>query len=50
VAHYNHERFHQGIGSKLIRPAAANDNTATGAIKCRSRLGGLLNFYYREAA
>jgi hypothetical protein len=21
-----------------------------GKIKCRSRLGGLLNFYYREAA
>ena len=50
VAYYNHERFHQGIGGKLIRPASANDNTATGAIKCRSRLGGLLNYYDRAAA
>ena len=50
VAHYNQERFHQGIGGKLIRPTSANDNLATGDIKCRSRLGGLLNFYCREAA
>ena len=50
VAHYNEERFHQGIGGKLIRPRSANDNAATGEIKCRSRLAGLLNFYYREAA
>jgi putative transposase len=50
VAYYNHERFHLGIGGKLIGPASANDNTATGAIKCRSRLGGLLNYYDRAAA
>jgi len=50
VSHYHECRFHQGIGSKLIRPASSNDNAATGEIKCRSRLGGLLNFYYREAA
>ncbi len=50
MAHYHQHRFHQGIGSKLIRPVSANDNAATGAIKCRSRLGGLLNFYYRDAA
>jgi hypothetical protein len=28
----------------------SNDNAITGAIQCRSRLGGLLNFYHREAA
>lgn len=50
MAHYHEQRFHQGIDSKLIRPTSANDNAATGEIKCRSRLGGLLNFYYREAA
>ena len=50
MAHYHHERFHQGIGSSLISPVAANDNAASGEILCRSRLGGLLNFYYREAA
>ena len=50
VAHYNEERFHQGIGSKLIRPTSATGNAATGEIKCRSRLGGLLHYYYSEAA
>ncbi len=29
---------------------SANDNGADGVIKCRSRLGGLLNFYQRAAA
>ncbi len=51
IEHYLHERFHQGIDSKLIRPTVANDNAAANRpIKCRSRLGGLLNYYYREAA
>jgi transposase InsO family protein len=52
VSHYNAERFHQGIGGKLIKPpaSASNDNGASDQIQCRSRLGGLLNFYHREAA
>jgi hypothetical protein len=52
VAHYLVERFHQGIGGELIRPnvTSANDNGASGAVECRSRLGGLLNFYCRAAA
>jgi hypothetical protein len=50
MAHYHQERFHQGIGSSLISPIVANDNATNGEIRCRSRLGGLLNFYYREAA
>jgi hypothetical protein len=33
-----------------IKPIASNDNAASGEIRSRSRLGGLLNFYYREAA
>ena len=51
-AHYHGERFHQGLGGRLITPSASasNDNGTAGAIQCRSRLGGLLNFYYREAA
>jgi hypothetical protein len=46
------ERYHQGVGSKLICPGvrAANDNGPSTVIGCRSRLGGLLNFYLREAA
>lgn len=49
IAHYNHERPHQGIGNALIRPPPqpANNN---GRVKRRQRLGGLLNHYYRGAA
>jgi transposase len=52
VDHYLTERFHQGLGGQLIRPQvlASNHNGTAGATQCRSRLGGLLNFYYREAA
>jgi hypothetical protein len=51
-AHYHSERYHQGIGSRLILPppAPAADNATLGAVRCRSRLGGQLNFYLREAA
>ena len=51
VEHYMDERFHQGIGGQLIRNVGStNDNGEDGKVACRSRLGGLLNFYYREAA
>jgi putative transposase len=52
VEHYLTERFHQGLGGRLVRPQALadNGNGTAGAIRCRSRLGGLLNFYYRKAA
>jgi putative transposase len=51
VEHYMTERFHQGIGGQLIRNVGpTNDNGADGKVVCRSRLGGLLNFYHREAA
>jgi hypothetical protein len=51
-AHYHEERYHQGLGSRLVRSPAStsNDNATTSDIQCRSRLGGLLNFYHREAA
>jgi hypothetical protein len=51
-AHYHGERFHQALGGQLIRPptSASNDNAATGTIQCRPRLGGLLNYYHRQAA
>jgi hypothetical protein len=52
VEHYHTERFHQGIGGQLIKsqPGSANDSGSNGSIACRSRLGGLLNFYHRKAA
>jgi hypothetical protein len=51
VEHYMTERFHQGIGGQLIRNVGpTSDNGADGKVACRSRLGGLLNYYHREAA
>jgi hypothetical protein len=51
VEHYMAERFHQGIDGQLIRNVGpTNDNGADGKVACRSRLGGILNFfYYRKA-
>ena len=41
----------QGIGGELVRNVGpTNDNGADGKVACRSRLGGMLNYYYREAA
>jgi transposase InsO family protein len=48
VDHYHEERPHQGLGNELITPHAKG--IGTGPLKCRKRLGGVLNFYYRDAA
>jgi len=41
-----------GLAGRLIqtRAVASNDNGSRGAVASRSRLGGLLNFYFRAAA
>ena len=49
LEHYHTERNHQGLDSKIIRPQFQNQEN-TGDIKCRERLGGLLNYYSRQAA
>jgi putative transposase len=48
IHHYHEERPHQGLGNKLIAPKTTV--IGTGPITCRERLGGMLKFYYREAA
>jgi putative transposase len=52
MAHYHRERFHQWLDGQLIeaQPPTATDKTARGKVVRRSRLGGMLNFYCREAA
>jgi putative transposase len=52
LVHYQRERFHQGLGGQLIEVKAGATNTkrAHAKVVCRSRLGGMLNYYYREAA
>ena len=48
--HYHRERNHQGLANRLVEPLPSNTNGGEGAVRCRSRLGGLLNYYYRGAA
>jgi hypothetical protein len=50
VAHYHGERNHQGLDNRLIVPLAKSVEAAGGSVERRQRLGGLLNYYYREAA
>ena len=49
VDHYHEERNHQGLNNELISPAAT-DTVGTGPVRCRERQGGMLQFYYRDAA
>ena len=49
VLHYHGERNHQGLGNKIIRPEVA-EFPNVGDIRCRERLGGMLRYYYRQAA
>jgi len=48
IDHYHRERNHQGLENRLIEPPASE--RGIGPVSCRERLGGVLNFYYREAA
>ncbi len=47
--HYHVERFHQGLDGRLIEPDETAGRTE-GRVACRERLGGMLRYYYREAA
>ena len=47
--HYHLERNHQGIGNEIIEPGDEVGLTG-GEIQCNERLGGMLKYYYRDAA
>jgi hypothetical protein len=49
VAHYHGERNHQGLDNRLIIPDDSHAGNC-GRLRCRERLGGMLNYYYRQAA
>ncbi|MCH7689128.1 MAG: transposase [Planctomycetes bacterium] len=49
LEHYHAERNHQGLDNQLIEPGKEVGQVA-GKIECRERLGGILRYYYREAA
>ena len=49
LIHYHRERNHQGLDNRLIEPEKGVGQI-TGKIRCRERLGGMLKYYYRQAA
>lgn len=49
IAYYNHERNHQGLSDHAIPIPVHDRRLNLRPVKCRSRLGKTLNFYYREA-
>ena len=49
MAHYLEERNHQGLENKLICPGETV-GSSKGRVACRERLGGMLKYYYRQAA
>jgi transposase InsO family protein len=50
VAHFHHERNHQGKGKVLLFPAVSQGPACEGPMQCCERLGGLLTYYERQAA
>ena len=49
LVHYHTERNHQGLGNQLLSPVP-DLGSHHGQVKRRERLGGLLSYYYRDAA
>src|SRR5689334_4801681 len=49
VAHYHTERRHQGLENNLIEPINI-ERKSNGTVQRQQRLGGSLNYYYRDAA
>jgi putative transposase len=49
MAHYHHDRNHQGMRNLLLFPTTAAVQRES-PITCRQRLGGLLKYYHRQAA
>jgi putative transposase len=49
VAHYHGERNHQGLENRIIDPGD-EVGRVDGDVRCRERLGGMLQYYHREAA
>ena len=47
--HYHRERNHQGLENKILEPDD-EVGSRTGDIKSGQRLGGMLRYYYRDAA
>jgi hypothetical protein len=49
VMHYHNERNDQGLDNQLIIPDDSHAGNR-GRLSRHERLGGMLNYYYRQAA
>ena len=49
LAHYHGERNHQGLDNRILEPGR-EVGQLQGEIRCHERLGGMLRYYYRDAA
>jgi hypothetical protein len=49
LEHDHAERNHQGLGNKIIEPGDEVGQIG-GNIESREQLGGILKYYYRDAA
>ena len=49
VEHYHCERNHQGLDNRILERAPPPANSGV-EVQRRERIGGLLNYYHREAA
>jgi putative transposase len=49
LEHYHGERNHQGLNNQVIEPGD-EVGRVEGNVRCREWLGGLLRYYYRDAA
>ena len=49
LTHYHTERNHQSLDNKIIEPGD-EVGRHEGDVQSRERLGGMLRYYYREAA
>jgi putative transposase len=48
LLHYHSERNHQGLDNTIIEPDDVG--LESGEVTCHERLGGMLRYYYRDAA
>jgi len=49
MKHYHHERNHRAMDNLILFPYSAKTKGKSGTIAKFERLGGLLNYYYRES-
>jgi hypothetical protein len=49
LQHYHTQRNHQGLANQIIHPGE-EVGKSSGEVRCRELMGGMLRYYYRQAA